>query len=97
MSHDTIMLDGAQEADEVEAGIGGGSLVGYTVRAPDKDTDNEDTVAAIPYGPNAAVLVVADGAGGLPGGRRASRTAVQSLQDSLDLAMSETMLLRTAI
>jgi serine/threonine protein phosphatase PrpC len=97
VSEYTIMLDGATESDEVEADIGGGSLVAYTVRSPDKTSDNEDTVAAIPYGPDAVVLVVADGAGGLPGGRRASRTAVQSLQDSLDVAMSETMLLRTAI
>ena len=97
MTHVTIMLDGATEPDETAAGIGGGSLVALTRRAPDKDTENEDTVAAIPYGPDAVVLVVADGAGGLPGGRRASRTAVQSLQDSLDVAMSETMLLRTAI
>jgi serine/threonine protein phosphatase PrpC len=94
---DTIMLDGAIEPDNVAADIGGGSLVAHTRRAPDKESENEDTVAAIPYGPDAVVLVVADGAGGLPGGRRASQTAVRSLQDSLDVAMSETMLLRTAI
>jgi serine/threonine protein phosphatase PrpC len=60
-------------------------------------TENEDTVAAIPYGPDAAVLVVADGAGGLPAGRRASRTAVATLEQSLQTSMSETTLLRTAI
>jgi serine/threonine protein phosphatase PrpC len=94
---DIIMLDGATEPDDVGAEIGGGSLVAHTRRAPDKSSENEDSVAAIPYGPDAVVLVVADGAGGLPGGRRASQTAVRSLQDSLDVAMSETMLLRTAI
>jgi serine/threonine protein phosphatase PrpC len=97
MSTSIIMLDGARDPDEVETDIGGGSIVAYTRPGPDKETDNEDTVAAIPYGPDAVVLAVADGAGGLPGGRRASRTAIQSLQDSLDAAMSETMLLRTAI
>jgi serine/threonine protein phosphatase PrpC len=94
---DIIMLNGAMEPDDVGAAIGGGSLVAYTRRAPDKESENEDSVAAIPYGPDAVVLVVADGAGGLPGGRRASQTAVRSLQNSLDVAMSETMLLRTAI
>ncbi len=97
MTDDIIVLDGAVEPDQVKIPIGGGSLVAYTCRAPDKVTDNEDSVAAIPYGPDAVVLVVADGAGGLPGGRRASQTAIRSLQDSLNVAMAETMLLRTAI
>ena len=67
------------------------------VRSPDKETENEDTVAVIPFGPQAAVLVVADGAGGLPAGKRASLAAVTTLAESLQMAMVETMLLRTAI
>lgn len=97
MSDDVIMLDGATEPDSHRATVGGGEVAAYTCRAPDKNTENEDTVAVIPYGPEAAVLVVADGAGGLPAGKRASATAVSSLADSLHAAMEETMLLRTAI
>lgn len=97
MNTETMMLDGATQADHLIADVGGGSLVAYTAPAPDKVTENEDSVAAIPYGPGAVVLVIADGAGGLPGGRRASRTAIASLEASLNEAMSETMLLRTAI
>lgn len=97
MNHGIITLNGADAPEQCEAEVGGGTLVLYTSRAPDKETENEDTVAAIPYGPDAVVLVVADGAGGLPGGRKASQTAVQSLEASLNVAMSETMLLRTAI
>jgi serine/threonine protein phosphatase PrpC len=92
-----VLLDGGATAETEVIGIGGGGMVAYTCRSPDKETDNEDTVAAIPYGPDAAVLVVADGAGGLPAGRRASRTAVSRLEASLQTAMSETTLLRTAI
>jgi serine/threonine protein phosphatase PrpC len=92
-----VMLDGAAVPEVLNAEVGGGKLIAYTCRSPDKETDNEDTVAAIPYGPGAAVLVVADGAGGLPMGRRASRLAVTTLEASLQVAMSETMLLRTAI
>lgn len=92
-----VLLEGGPTAESRVIEIGGGSMVAYTCRSPDKETDNEDTVAAIPYGPDAAVLVVADGAGGLPAGRRASRTAVAQLEASLQTAMSETMLLRTAI
>lgn len=94
---DIVLLDGAETADQRQAAVGGGNAVAYTCRAPDKETENEDTVAVIPYGPGAAVLIVADGAGGLPAGKRASLMAVTTLIESLQLAMSETMLLRTAI
>ena len=94
---DVILLDGAHEPDRREAGAGGGQLVAYTCRSPDKETENEDTVAVVPYGPQAAVLVVADGAGGLPAGKRASACAVTTLIDSLNTAMNETMMLRNAI
>lgn len=94
---DLLVLDGAFEPDNQQAQVGGGTVIAYTTRAPDKDTENEDTVAVIPWGPQAAVLVIADGAGGLPAGKRASLTAVTSLVDSLGVAMAETMLLRTAV
>ncbi len=98
MSADQItILDGATEPDGIEASLGGGTVVAYSDRSPDRTTENEDTVAAIPYGPEAVVLVVADGVGGLPGGKRASETAVKILADSLHVARTETLLLRTAI
>jgi len=92
-----IFLERENEPDEVAASVGGGTLVAFSRPAPNKESPNEDSVAAIPYGPDAAVLVIADGAGGMPAGRRASRLAVRSLEASLNVAMSETMLLRTAI
>ena len=95
--HDLLVLDGAFEPDQVEINVAGGSAVAYTARDPGKETENEDTTAIIPYGPGAAVLVVADGAGGLPAGKRASLTAVTTLAASLQAAMDKTMLLRTAI
>ncbi len=94
---DIAMLDGATEPDSIEAQLGGGSIVAYTARSPDKETENEDTVAAIPYGHDAVVLAVADGVGGLPAGRRASQTAVSKLAATLRAALKESMLLRTAI
>jgi len=96
-SHNMIFLASENEPDETSTSIGGGSLIAFSCPAPDKSAPNEDSVAAIPYGPDAVVLVIADGAGGLPAGRRASRMAVRSLERSLNEAMAETMLLRTAI
>ncbi len=92
-----ILLDGADAPDRLDISVGGGALVAFSCPAPDKESPNEDAVAAIPCGPDAAVLVIADGAGGLPAGRRASHLAVRSLEKSLNEAMSDTMLLRTAI
>ena len=94
---DILLLDSAQSPERIETDVAGGSAVAYTSRDPQKETENEDTVAIIPYGPGAAVLVVADGAGGLPAGKRASLTVVETLAVSLQSAMDKTMLLRTAV
>ena len=76
---DIAMLDGATEPDSIEAQLGGGSIVAYTARSPDKETENEDTVAAIPYGHDAVVLAVADGVGGLPAVLTSTSTLPHSL------------------
>jgi serine/threonine protein phosphatase PrpC len=94
---DLLVLNGAFEPDQVEVQVAGGFAVAITRKDPGKESENEDTVAIIPYGPGAAVLVVADGAGGLPAGKRASLTAVTTLAASLQSSMDKTMLLRTAI
>ncbi len=93
----TVVLDGAVAPDRQSFEVAGGRLVAYTRRSPMKETENEDTVAAIPWGPQAAVLVVADGAGGLPAGKRASSTAVDALAASLRTSLEQTRLLRTAV
>lgn len=92
-----VVLDGAHEADRQTLSAAGGSVIAYTAKSPDKESENEDSLAVIPWGPEAAVLAVADGAGGLPGGKRASLTAVTTLAQSLQVAVEKTMLLRTAV
>ena len=52
------LLEGASEPDRRSAAVGGGEFVAYTCRSPDKSTENEDTVAVIPYGPGAAVMLI---------------------------------------
>lgn len=92
-----LLLDGAESPHLETASLGGGQLFAYTTRAPDKGTENEDTVAAIPWGPDACVLIIADGAGGLPAGKRASLLAVMALAQSLEVSLDRTLLLRNAI
>jgi serine/threonine protein phosphatase PrpC len=90
-----VLLDGDDVPQLVFARVAGGAVTAYTARAPDKSTANEDSVAVIPYGPGAAVFAVADGAGGLPEGRRASRS-VNKLDERCRIRC-KTTLPRTAI
>jgi len=94
---DVRMLDGAEDPDQQEFELAGGTAVAYTCRSPDKLTQNEDSVAVIPVSGEAAVMLVADGAGGLPAARRASRTAVAAFADAVESSWKETPLLRIAV
>lgn len=94
---DAIILGGRLQPDRHEAGAGGGNVVAYSCPSPDRAGENEDSAAVIPYGPDAVVLVVADGAGGLPAGNLASRTAVATLTSHLHQSGEKTIMLRTAI
>ncbi len=60
LPEDILLLDSALSLERIETDVAGGSAVAYTSRDPEKETENEDTVAIIPYGPGAAVLVVGD-------------------------------------
>jgi len=66
-------------------------------RSPDKETPNEDAAAVIPIGDSALVVAVADGVGGAPGGREASKTAVETLLAALTREALEPERLRHAI
>jgi serine/threonine protein phosphatase PrpC len=94
---ENLVLGGSMQLDRYDGSVGGGNVVAYSCPSPDRKTENEDCLAVIPYGPQAAVLVVADGAGGLPAGRLASHTAVSTLIKSLETSGEKTIMLRTAI
>ncbi len=70
----------------LELKAGGGTATAFSMQSPDKSSGNEDTVAVIDYAADSAILIVADGAGGLPAAQQASQTAVASLLESLDAA-----------
>ncbi len=77
--------------------LAGGEAVLFSEVAPGKESPNEDSVGVFPYGPAAAVLAVADGAGGMPAGQKASSTAVQQMFANMQASMEQTQLLRTAV
>jgi serine/threonine protein phosphatase PrpC len=97
MNIDAIVLSVAEDVTEVEGAAAGGTFFAYSATAPDKATGNEDAVALIPVSDDAVVMVIADGAGGLPAGKWASLAVVEALQESLRVVGDDTGQLRTAI
>jgi PPM family protein phosphatase len=80
------------------ADMAGGQLVLFSMRAPDSDESdkaNQDSAALLKVDDKTAVFVVADGAGGLPAGAKASSLAVNALEKAVRANGDET--LRTKI
>lgn len=83
--------------DAEQLGLAGGTCHVYSSRCPGKLTANEDAAAVIAIDERSAVVVLADGMGGASAGHHASRIAVQTLQESVESAASDSTLLRSAI
>lgn len=64
----------------------GGRAAVFTARSPGKASPNEDAVALVGVSADHGVLAVADGAGGLPSGERASRLALEVLASAIQEA-----------
>ncbi len=74
------------EANEPTLGVhtlSTGEAVVYSNRSPGKPTCNEDSAGVVDLGERGAVLIVADGLGGLPDGEQASRALVEHIAGSL--------------
>ncbi len=61
-----------------------GDACAFTVKASNKDTGNEDSIALIPYDETRGVIVVADGVGGHAKGGDASQIAVNALAKAIN-------------
>lgn len=98
LPEEPLVLPLEEDSGEIlTAAAAGGEAVAYCRRSPDKETGNEDTLAVIPLAGDTVVLAVADGAGGLPAGQRASRTAIRTVVESLKAVSDPSVMLRTAI
>ncbi|MEM7610464.1 MAG: protein phosphatase 2C domain-containing protein [Pseudomonadota bacterium] len=69
--------------DRLGLDIAGGRAELFCAMSPDKLSDNQDSAMVVQLDDDTAVLAVADGAGGIQGGRRASRLALVTLRDAL--------------
>jgi serine/threonine protein phosphatase PrpC len=77
--------------------LAGGVAVVCSIRSPGRDTPNQDAAALVPVGDSAAVLVVADGVGGVRSGGQASAVAVTCLAEALGGSAADASGLRPAI
>ena len=77
--------------------IGGGEALVFSARSPGKETPNEDSAALVALDGRGAVLVVADGMGGLPAGEQAAGLAVRRMIGSLQQQVPHEPNLRGAI
>jgi serine/threonine protein phosphatase PrpC len=60
-----------------------GQVAVFSGRAPHKDSANEDAASVLRMGASGAVLMVADGVGGLPAGEDASRLVIETIAGQL--------------
>src|SRR5687767_656536 len=63
--------------------MAGGQIALFSARAPESEKPNQDSAALIDVNDTTAVFAVADGAGGLPAGARASSLAVTNLEKAV--------------
>jgi serine/threonine protein phosphatase PrpC len=92
----TLLL--AHDSDNVVTGTTAGlQIAAWSRPKPGRESPNEDSAAVIPVDDQSAVMIVADGLGGLRGGHQASNLAVRLVADSIFAARDTRMPLRALI
>jgi PPM family protein phosphatase len=94
---ETLML--ATEHGPVEALVraADGAAAVWTTPRPGRDAASEDALLVLPLGQDSAVLAVADGMGGLPGGGAAAARAIAALAEAVEQAFAAGQSLQAAI
>src|SRR5688572_8907027 len=80
----SILVRLEMKSSELRA-LGAGEAAWLSIVSPDKETPNEDGLAILEVDDHRAVLAVADGLGGRPGGAEAAETALAALADAIAL------------
>ncbi len=92
----TLFQQMDMEQAEIQSAAAGIAAV-LSARAPGKETPNEDAAAVFHVGDTSAVLLVADGVGGLPSGELAAALALQEIEKTLLRSIQEGMRLRNGV
>ncbi|MEL7023362.1 MAG: protein phosphatase 2C domain-containing protein [Pseudomonadota bacterium] len=92
-----LVIPAADGPEALLLEAGGGRVAGFSTISPDKPEDNQDAGLVLELDTDTTLLAVADGAGGIRGGRRASRIALSTLRDSVLYADRESTPLRDIV
>jgi PPM family protein phosphatase len=91
-----IVLAGLAAATQGLGRVAGGAAAWWAAPKPGGET-SEDALLVLPLGPDSAVLAVADGMGGIPGGGAAAARAVEALGAAVEDGLAQGLPLRTSI
>jgi serine/threonine protein phosphatase PrpC len=97
MKADALLFTAADFTGVRAYEMASGSVCVFTRRAPEKLSDNEDSLALLECSDGTAVFAVADGMGGLPSGDQASAITVRQLEKSVNNSCTDNAELRGAI
>jgi len=93
-----VIVDSACDLPDCELHtLGQGLAAIFTTRCPESQDLNEDSCALIPFDSRSGILVVADGAGGLPSGGKASEITIAAMRSALRSAAKRQGELRSAV
>ncbi len=90
------IVDSAGSPVRTRVSMRSGGAAGYSAPSPNREA-SEDALLVLVLADGRAVLAVADGLGGLPGGREAARLAVTCLADAVETGTAGGQPLRSAI
>lgn len=93
---DRLVSDGEMQAAETFPFLSG-TVALFSARNPEREGPNEDAAAVIPIDDRRGILVVADGAGGMPSGEHASTRAIEAFRDAVRHPEAADLDLRYAI
>jgi len=93
---DGLLLAAMEAPGESLLRVAGGAVLAWAAPKPGAAT-SEDALLALPLAADAAVLAVADGMGGAPGGAAAAARAVEAMANSVEEGLARGLPLRVAV
>lgn len=93
---EAFFLSDEEAPSEALFRVAGGAAAAWAAPRPG-GARSEDALLVLPLGPDSAVLAVADGMGGAPGGGAAAARAVRALAAAVDEGLAAGLSLQTAI
>jgi PPM family protein phosphatase len=91
-----LVLAAGQDITESLVAVAGGAAAIWATPRPGNDA-SEDALLVMPVGTDSAVLAIADGMGGMPGGGTAAALAIGALATAVEEGLGAGLRLQTAI